>query len=439
MVVVVVGIVAVVNFLGAHNQQEIDFTRDKIHAFSDQSEKVMQSLKSELKADFYGTSSARDHYQPLFENYARLSPQFKLEFIDPIKEPARTKAAEVKKMDTLMLSYQGRSIKLNDLNEEKVTNAIIKIEKERPSTVCLLVGHGEASTDDVTQNGMQSLKKALLDQSYVVNESSLSNGISPTCNSILMMGPRGKFFPAEIKTLAEYLNHGGRAVVSVEASLNKKDDISPEFHDLLSAWGVDVKAGLIVDPEAKKMGVDASLVTITQFNPGHTISKDYAQATYFPFARPIDFTATVPAGFKTASLAKSSAQAWAESDIQSFIKGNAEYNAGKDTMGPLSVAVATSGKIKDSKTNTRIVVLGSSQLVNNQYARLAGNLDFFMNAVSWVLEDESLISVRTKDLEQGRVEISEKDGTNLFWITIVVVPFAIALFGVLVWLQRKRL
>ena len=106
----------------------------------------------------------------------------------------------------------------------------------------------------------------------------------------------------------------------------------------------------------------------------------------------------------------------------------------------LSVAVAAWGKLKNSNASreSRVVVFGSSQMVNNQYSRFGGNADLFMNAVSWVLQDENLISIRTKSDEQGKVEISEQNGIKLFWIIVVVIPFTFMLLGVLVWLQRKN-
>ena len=439
--VVVVGIVAIINFFGAHNQKEADFTKNKIHSFSDQSTKVLLSLKSELKAEFYGDFSSKAKFLPLFENYERLSKQFKFEHVDPYKEPARVKAAGIKKIDTLMLTYEGRTVKVEELTEEKVTNAIIKILKANKTTVCMLIGHGEASIEDITQSGMQSLRKGLEDQAYVVKEISISkNSVPAECNSILMMGVHGSFFPNEIQTLSEYFSNGGRAVVAVDAVLHQEAQ-SKEFHDLLNAWGIEIKNGLIVDPEARKTGVDASLVLITTYNPHQSITKYLIQPSYFPFARPVVFKTSVPAGLITESIAKTSEQAWAETDINSFIKGTAEFNVSSDTKGPLSIAVATSGKLKDSSAarDTRIVVFGSSQFVNNQYSRFGANLDFFMNAVSWVLDDESLISIRTKDEDQGRVDLPDSDGTFIFWLTVVILPFAIALFGILIWLQRKKL
>lgn len=440
--VIVMAIVAIINFLGAHHPKEMDFTQNKIHTLSDQTTKVLNGLKGELMAEFYGEFAAKERIKPLVENYGKLSSKFQFEHVDPYKEPVRTKAAGVKKPGTMVLTYSGRSIKVEDITEEKITNSIIKIERENRSTVCALTGHGESSVEDVTQNGMQALKRALEDQAYDVKELSLPqlSSIPTNCGAIIMMGVHGSFFPKEIKVLSSYLDGGGRALIAMDAVVKNEPD-SKEFFELLRSWGVVVKNGLIVDPEARKLGVDASLVLISKYNPNHPVTKEAKQPSYFPFSRPLEFTPTVPTGFKTMDLAKSNDDAWSEMDIQSFIKGSAQFNFSTDLKGPLSVAVVTSGKREDSKAanDTRVVVFGSSQFVGNQYSRFAGNLDFFMNAMSWAMDDESLISIRAKDETQGRVELPDFDGMMIFWMLIVIVPFAISLFGILLWLQRKKL
>ena len=110
-------------------------------------------------------------------------------------------------------------------------------------------------------------------------------------------------------------------------------------------------------------------------------------------------------------------------------------------MGPLNAAIAIEGKVKDSKAarNTRMVVFGSSNFATNNFARYAGNLDFMMNAVSWVMEDESLISIRAKEEGPGKIELSQKSGTFIFLLTVIVIPLLIAAAGLGIWIVRRRL
>ena len=440
--VLVVGLVGVFNFLSSQYPQKFDLTKNKIHTFSDQSTKVMKGLTDELKAELYGDIGSKEKYRPVFDNYKKLSTKFKFELVDPNKEPMRVKQAGIKKADTLMLSYKGRTTKVEEITEEKVTNAIIKITKEGRSTVCMLVGHGENSISNATQDGIQGVKKGFEDQAYEVKELTLAQetAIPADCNVIAMVGVSKALFPAEIKMLSTYLDNGGRAVIATEATITQADQ-TKELRALMQTWGIEIKSGLIIDPVSRQLGVDASVPIIATFNPEHPITKDFKQQCYFPFSRPLDVTNPAPAGIKTYWLAKTTPKAWGEMDMNSIAKGSVQYNPGIDVAGPVTTAVASVGKSKDSKAmrDTRIVVFGSSQFTNNQYSRFGGNLDLFLNSVSWALEDENLISIRSKEDESGKIELSQNEGIIIFWISVIIVPLLIAALGIVIWMRRKKL
>jgi ABC-type uncharacterized transport system involved in gliding motility auxiliary subunit len=442
IIVVVIAIIGVLNFLGSQYPKKIDLTKNKLHTFSDQSEKVMKSLKGDLTATFYGDVNSREQFRPVFDNYKKLSNHFKFELVDPNKEPTRAKTAGIKKMNTLMLGYEGKTAKVDDITEEKITNEVIKLTKDTRSIVCTIIGHGEFSFTDVTANGFSQAKKGLEDQSYVVKELTLpqETAIPADCNVLVMMGTSKAMFPAEIKMLTDYLNNGGRLVTGVDATVTTADQ-TKELKAILTSWGIDVKGGLLIDPVSKMLGVDASVPIIAQFNKEQVIVKDFSQQAYFPFARPVDVTNPAPEGVKTAWLGKTTVKSWAEMNMASIAKGTVQYDAGVDIQGPVSIAAAENVKRKDSKATheTRIVVFGTSQFANNQYNRFGGNPDLFLNSVSWAIEDESMISIRSKEDEAGRIELSQNQGVLIFWIAVVLAPLFIAILGIIIWVRRKKL
>ncbi len=440
--ILVIGIIGVVNFLSSQYPQKLDLTKNKIHTFSEQSEKVMKGLTDELKAEFYGDIGSKEKFRALFNNYKKLTNKFKFELVDPNKEPLRVKQAGIKKTETLVLTYKGKTMKVEEINEEKITNAVIKLSKNNKITVCTIVGHGEYSINSPDQTGLQAVKNGLEGQTYETKEITLAQetSVPSDCSAIAMIGPAKALFPSEIKAISDYLNNGGRAVFAVEAGIGQADQ-TREIREILKNWGVDVKTALIIDPVSRQLGVDASVPIIVQFNPDQPITKDFKAQCFFPFARPVEPVSPEIPGIKTVWLSKTTPKAWGETDMASIAKGAVLYNPNSDLAPPLSTAISVSGKAKDSKAtrDTRIVVFGSSQFVNNQYSRFGGNLDFFLNAVSWVLEDESLISIRAKEDESGKVELSQNEGMAIFWISVIIIPLLIAAFGIVIWVRRKKL
>lgn len=439
---VVVCIVGVLNFLGAQYPQKLDLTKNKLHTFSDQTEKLMKGLKSDLTATFYGDFGAREKYKPIFNNYKDLSPKFKLEVVDPNKEPSRAKQAGIKKMDTLVLSYEGKTAKLEEITEEKITNELIKLTSGKKHTVCSVLGHGEKSFNDNTAEGFAQAKKGLEDQSYSFKEINLpqEQKIAEDCSVVVLMGASKALFPTESKALSEYLDNGGRLVVGLDAAISAGDQ-TQELKNLLKTWGVDVKSGLIIDPISRKLGVDASVPIIAQFNTDSPLTKDFKEQCYFPFARPVDVTTPAPEGLSVTWLAKTTPNAWSELDMASIGKGAVQFNQGSDIQGPLNTVVSVKGKRAGSKAaaETRIIAFGSSTFANNNYSRFGGNLDFFLNSVSWALEDESMISIRAKEDETGKVELSQTEGQVIFLVSVIAVPVFIAALGIFIWWRRKKL
>ncbi|NDG84258.1 MAG: hypothetical protein EBX52_04370 [Proteobacteria bacterium] len=439
---VVISIIGLVNFLGKQYPKKLDLTKNKIHTFSDQTEKVMKGLKDPVEAAFFGDLGSREKNRPLFDNYKKASTLFKLEWVDPNKEPTRTKAAGIKKMDTLVLTYKGRTSKIEDITEEKITNELIKMTKETKLTVCTVTGHGEVPFSDQTGGGFSSAKKGLEDQSYNVKELILpqETRIPADCSAVVMLGAVKALFPAEIKMLSDYLNSGGRLVAGLESAPNSGDQ-TKELTDFLQTYGVVAKKGLIIDAVSKMLGVDASVPIIATFNKDTALGKDFSGQCFFPFSRPIDIANPLPEGFKAEWVGKTTPKAFAETDLAALAKGIAKFDQGADLQGPLTTVITVSGKKKDSKAEheTRLVVFSSSQFANNQFSRFGGNLDLFLNGVSWAVEDESMISIRAKEEDAGKVELTQNQGIAIFWLCVILIPLAIAVFGIVIWVRRKKL
>lgn len=441
LTLVVIGIIGVVNFVAKQYPQKLDTTKNKIHTFSDQSEKVMKGLTSDLTAELYGDFGTREKYRPLIENYKKLSNKFKFELVDPNKEPTRARTEGIKKMETLVLKYNGKNMKVEEINEEKVTNAIIKLAQKSKQIVCNITGHGEKSIADVTPEGFAAVKKGLEDQAYEAKEVNLlqEGKIPADCTAIAVLGPEKAFFANEIKVLNEFLTAGGRAVIALGAAVGHPDE-SKELRNLLHDWGVDTKGGLIIDPNARMLNIDASVPIVGEFNTSFAITKDFKQGCVFPFARPMDAVTPAPNGLTLTWLGKTGPGSWNEQDLAAIAKGQVKFDAGVDTKGPLTVATAVTGKKNEKAAReTRLAVFGSSMFANNQYSRFGGNIDLMLNAISWALEDESLISIRTKDDEAGNVELSRNQGISIFVIAVIAVPLLIAILGIVIWVRRKKL
>jgi ABC-type uncharacterized transport system involved in gliding motility auxiliary subunit len=87
-------------------------------------------------------------------------------------------------------------------------------------------------------------------------------------------------------------------------------------------------------------------------------------------------------------------------------------------------------------STSRVVLLGSSSFLVNGYQNQSGNPILFLNSVSWMVNDEGIISFNRPDFEEFPVILSAQHLQMIFVISIVVVP--LVFFGVAIFIYRRR-
>ena len=111
--------------------------------------------------------------------------------------------------------------------------------------------------------------------------------------------------------------------------------------------------------------------------------------------------------------------------------------------GPLSLAVAASKEIQPSSDeepgiNARMVVVGTSNFPINAYFPQQGNGNLFLNMVSWLAQEEDLISIRPKPQDDRRMLLSQSQLTMIKLVTIVILPGIALVVGIVVVVKRRR-
>lgn len=439
---IIILIVGLINFVAGRYPKKFDLTKNKIHTLSDQTTKILKNLPGDVRFDVYAKMERLAELKPLIENYKGYNPKLKVEYVNPDHEINRVKQAGIKRDGTIVIHFGTRDSKVEDPTEEKLTNALIKILKEKNRTLCVTTGHGEKNFMGDDAEGYSQVRKELGQQSYDVKEINLFtvDRVPPECDAVAIAGSSRAFFPKEIQELNDYFSAGGRGVVAIDFNL-KTPEPSPELAQFLKSFSIGSKTNLIVDPVAKMVNVEPVVSVISSFSKDHSITKDFQASCFLPFARPLEILQGAPATLKLTAFAKTMPTSWAETDNAELKSGAVKFNSGKDIKGPHDIAIAVEGKLSDSKAQKelRLVVFGTSAFATNYWARYGGNLDLFLNSVSWVLEDESLISIRAKDEEPGRIEMTQNQSTIIGLLTIFVIPLLTASAGIVIWYRRRKL
>src|SRR5579884_899697 len=228
--------------------------------------------------------------------------------------------------------------------------------------------------------------------------------------------------------LNDYLKSGGSELVMI-------DPKGASMKDLVTPWGVEVGNNIVVDPSGigRLLGMGPAAPVVGSYGT-HPITEHMRTMTFFPLARSVTPMEKPPEGITVDKLVQTNEKAWGETNL----KGNeAEYNEGQDLKGPVTLAVAIT-KDEGPNKKTRLVVYGNSAFASNAYYAQAGNGNLFTNTLNWLARDENFISIKPKAPDDRRLEMTEAQGRIVSFVMILLLPVAILLSGVSVWVKRRR-
>ncbi len=106
----------------------------------------------------------------------------------------------------------------------------------------------------------------------------------------------------------------------------------------------------------------------------------------------------------------------------------------------LGVLVTPPTGSEGGKARGRLVVVGSLDFATDRFVRSAKeNLDFALNAVDWLAQDESLIAIRSKDRRPPPLMFQSaalREGVK--YGNLVVLPLLVGIVGVVRLIRRRR-
>jgi ABC-type uncharacterized transport system involved in gliding motility auxiliary subunit len=454
MALLALGIVVAANAISVKHNKRWDLTENKRNSVSPQTIQVLRTLKAPVSAiaffrsDTPGKKTAEDLLAQ-YKTYSGGKFEWRLEDTD--KAPALARQYGVESYGTVVLEGgppgQIRTEKVLDAEEEKLTNAIVKITRAGKRVIYMLKGHGEREIGATDRAGFSQAKEQMEKANYEVKELFLARDpkIPDDAAIVIVPAPRTDLFPQELAALDGYIARAGKVffmATPFQASATVK---------YLSKYGIVVDEDVVIElnPIGQLFGVGPLVPVVGQYE-SHPITKDMGGVmTLFPLTRSVAVAKALPKGVQASPLAQTSRQSWGETDKSVFQTGKATPDPGEKT-GPLPVAlVATVDAQSDAKPEpadaarkaapkARIVVVGTADFASNQFLGAQGNRDFFLNVVSWLAEEEDLISIRAKDPKQDPVMLTSAQSNLVLGLPILALPGAVLICGIVVIRQRRR-
>lgn len=464
----------------------LDATHNRVFSLSaDTKNFLRQRLAQPIRVNAFVSSQDRRSAAQLLDEYARYSPYFTYQVLDPFHDFAEANRfglqvmpgdVFVEKLTTgtkagLLGGAEQRTervTKLTKLTEEELTNGIVQLLNGRDTVLYFLTGHQEYPLEETKAQAQLAGKKSVSEnltwlagqlQRNLIRTVPLNLDAVPQvpgdATAVVLAGPRLDITESEQRALRNYLDHGGpggsggRLLVMLDPNIPVGGDVQTPLRrltELLEDYGISLPSEIVVltDKGAQGVGGDKSMIPVEREK--HKIAKlDPDQPLLFRYARPVTASRVRQPNSFVDVLLKSPEESNAlptQEISKALQKGeaNARFSPAEQKKGAQDLAVAATFQQPGSGEDqaTRIVAVGNARFLTSDIVDQNGWL-LFINSINWLSNQGDMISIPSRDIENTPVTLTEPQKRFLFLLLVIILPTGVGLGGLGYTLSRREL
>ena len=284
------------------------------------------------------------------------------------------------------------------------------------------------------------IKTELINQYFEIDVLNLfqENKVPEDTDVLIISGPIKKFANNEINNIRNFLSSGGNVLVMLDPE--SQSGLKP----LLEEWNISVNDDLVLETNSsfvltstglnRQSSVSAAPSAAEYGN--HMITKNFRYATTFIQSSSISkLNENEDQKTQITELVYTSPNSWGETNLSLLFDEQIAEQDESDFAGPTTLAMAVE---KNDSLKTRMVVVGDSDFASDIYVSQApGNMDFFLNIVSWLAEEEDLIAVRPKEPDNRTITLSMKQQNLILFFLIILLPLLTVRIGIHIYMNRS--
>lgn len=436
LILICLGLVVVLNYFSARHNLVWDLTSEKLNSLSKESQKVIDTLKSEIeiKAFYNGEEGLKDRklISEAFVNYTSATNKIKLNLINALLEPEEASEYLDPEDEVRVFAVsEGRRIEVSPpYDENAVTSALVRVSREQTETVYFLSGHGEKDFELENLEGLSEFSKALQANGLQVSKLNLAKGDSlEGKNGVLaIVGPDTALLDSELEQIRDFMKSGGKLFLAIDPGRNHQLAL------LTKPLGVEFKNNFIISDRARLMNAGPATILGVGFDPKSEITKNFALTDQFALLMLSSELA----------IARDIQQGWQASELLRTVPSAYSINELKVKVDPSQIerkshalGVSVVGQQVEDK-EFRFVAFGDSDFLTNRVLYNGINRELALNSIAFLLKDEALINVTPKIAEGTKMTITSTGQLAAVGAGVLVPLMLIVLSGAL-WIRRKNL
>lgn len=333
------------------------------------------------------------------------------------------------------IQYYGSSVIEGSNIEQAAVSAMMYVSNNDLVRVAFTEGYGEADSS--------ALQKALERNGYDVLTINLTtDDIPDDVDFVVVFGPKYDIDNENLSKLDRFADNGGEYGKSVFYFASVDQERTPNIDAFLADWGFEIDYSAVGQSDSNYLlSSYTSFAHLQQIQDTPYTSTTYGSPlyTFGAYLRPIK------------QLWDDGARGGVEQKVLMTTYDNA-FLCPLDLTdeGDFSLETAESGTFIDAAVAYRVhsstqelsqlAVFGSTELASSNFMSTsnANNQDFFVNLFNYISGKETGIIIKSKSVTAPTFEMNAQTANTLAVVLCLVVPVAVIVLGIVIWVRRRH-
>ena len=422
----------------------VDLTQERLHSLSPASRATLAVVRGTLRLEgfFVDPSGEWELAQRYLELYRRSSPEVRISLRDPDRDPAAAAGAGVTRAGVIAISHGSARTQVFSLDEEAITQGILRVLEGRPRTVGFVQGHGEPDPSSGGEGGISAWAAALREANVEAEPVSLleHTDVPAGLDAILLVHPRHPLYPEEAGALQRYLQRGGRIGLWVEA------EDSTGIERFLALYYVRLLPGVIRDAGrvSARLGLGPWAVALVG-DPTHAITFGLGTFAVGISARGVEIESPHPMDLTAGPLLRTTGSVDVFADAGAI--DGPPQRRGVQTVGAVLEWQAAAGEdwrpVPDAgglppvKPIARLLLIGDASLVTNRFLGAGSNRDLAVESVRWLTTQDRFLGMRPRLARNAVLRLDHAGLRATLYAVEFGLPLLLILTGAAIWMNRR--
>ena len=432
-------VVGAIGYLSTRYVYEADWTANGRGSLSAESRAVLTTMQDPVEIVSYANPQGdlRQTVAGFLQRYQQVKPNLTLRFVDPQLDPAKMRELGITVDGALIIHYQGREQRLDELDERSLTNALERLVRGNDRIVAFVTGDDERRADGKANADLGTFMAQLEGRgmrAVPLNFSQVA-AVPEHTDLVVLASPTLALPTGAVQALVTYVQNGGNLLWLTEPG---NDDLG--LKPLSAALNVRALPGVLVDGSGAALGLkDPRMIALGEYVP-NAITRGFTLTTLFP---QVSALAQIAQGdWAVHAFLRSSAQSWTEfKPIDNTQTSDIRFDASLGELkGPLDFGFALN-RLSPSpeKSEQRVVVIGDGDFLSNSFLGNGGNRALGERIFDRLLGDDKLVDLPPRGAPDRIMQITQRELGAVSVGFLVVLPLLLLLIGgLIVWRRRRR-